>query len=64
MMKAALILARSGVLVFPCNADDKSPRTTHGFHDATTDLDIVRAQANPANAFAVPPVVTGFEQGT
>jgi putative DNA primase/helicase len=43
MMKAALILARSGVLVFPCNADDKSPRTTHGFHDATTDLDIVRA---------------------
>lgn len=28
------------------------------------DLDIVQALANPANTFAVPPTVTGFEQGT
>jgi hypothetical protein len=28
------------------------------------DLDIVQALADPANTFAVVPVVTGFEQGT
>jgi len=37
---AALELARAGVAVFPCNAD-KSPRTPRGFHDATTDEDVI-----------------------
>ena len=43
MLKAALTLARLGVAVFPCDSEDKSPLTPHGFHDATTDTNIVRA---------------------
>lgn len=37
-LKAALAYAKRGVPVFPCKpAPDKSPRTPHGFKDATTD---------------------------
>ncbi len=43
MLKAALKLARSGVPVFPCNVEDKSPRTSHGFKDASTDIAVVSA---------------------
>jgi len=43
MLEAALRLARSGVSVFPCDPEDKSPLTTHGFHDATTNAEIIHA---------------------
>lgn len=36
----ALELAKSGVAIFPLD-EDKKPRTTHGFHDATTDVEQV-----------------------
>ena len=36
MLNAALAHARGGRSVFPCK-DDNSPRTAHGFYDATTD---------------------------
>jgi hypothetical protein len=39
----AIKLARRGVAVFPCRADNKAPFTPHGFKDATTDLDQVTA---------------------
>jgi hypothetical protein len=42
VLQAALTLARSGVAVFPCGVD-KAPSTSHGFHDATTDADTIRA---------------------
>jgi hypothetical protein len=34
---AALDLARRSLPVFPCKVADKTPYTTHGFKDATTD---------------------------
>lgn len=34
---AATAYARSGWPVFPCRPGDKTPATTHGFRDATTD---------------------------
>jgi putative DNA primase/helicase len=37
----ALDLARHGVPVFPCRADNKAPLTANGFKDASTDHDIV-----------------------
>jgi hypothetical protein len=37
---AALELAREGVEVFPCGPD-KAPRTRSGFHDASSDEDVV-----------------------
>lgn len=38
--EAALVYARAGYPVFPCNPD-KSPRTPNGFYDATTDEKLV-----------------------
>lgn len=38
---AALDLAAHGIPVFPCAPGEKHPLTTHGFHDATTDLGAV-----------------------
>lgn len=38
----ALRLAGAGYLVFPCLAWRKEPATTHGFHDATDDVDQIR----------------------
>lgn len=40
-LRAALELASKGIAVFPCNAD-KTPATSKGFHDAETDLVIIR----------------------
>ena len=40
-LRAALELASKGIAVFPCNAD-KTPATSKGFHDALTDLVIIR----------------------
>jgi Bifunctional DNA primase/polymerase, N-terminal len=38
-MQEALVLARRGVAVFPCRADNKAPLTPHGFKDASIDPD-------------------------
>jgi hypothetical protein len=43
MIKTAIHLAERGMAVFPCMPCSKAPATTHGFKDATTDLDVVRA---------------------
>ncbi len=44
MLRAALEYAGSGRPVFPCRpAPDKSPLTRHGFKDATTDPEQIRA---------------------
>lgn len=40
---AAAWMAEAGVPVFPCAPGGKQPLTSHGFQDATTDLDRVRA---------------------
>lgn len=37
MLMAALALARTGLLVFPCVYCQKEPATKHGFYDATTN---------------------------
>ena len=39
----ALALAALGLYVFPCRAKGKEPFTAHGWQDATTDPDIIRA---------------------
>ena len=43
MLEGALGFAPQGVPVFPCLARDKRPATTHGFKDATTDLEKIHA---------------------
>lgn len=40
---AAAAYASAGLAVFPCVPGGKRPLTEHGFHDATTDLDQIRA---------------------
>lgn len=40
---AAVAYASAGVPVFPCVPGEKNPLTTHGFHDATTDLRQIRS---------------------
>jgi hypothetical protein len=39
---ASTMLATRDIPVFPCTPGGKQPLTTHGFHDATTDLATVR----------------------
>ena len=41
--EAARKFAANGVPVFPCVPGDKAPASEHGFHDATTDLNIIDA---------------------
>lgn len=43
LAEAALWYAERGIPVFPCRVRGKEPLTQHGFHDATTDLEQVRA---------------------
>lgn len=40
---AALTFARAGTPIFPCAVGGKRPLTRAGFHDASCDLDLVRA---------------------
>lgn len=46
MLHRALAYARHGWLVFPCRSGSKEPATRHGFHDATTHDDQIRAWWN------------------
>lgn len=41
--EAALAFARAGTPVFPCALDGKRPLTPAGFHEASSDIDQVRA---------------------
>lgn len=43
LLASALWYAGSGLAVFPCRPGGKAPLTGHGFKDATTDLEQVRA---------------------
>lgn len=54
--EAACVFAASGVPVFPVADGGKQPLTRHWFHDATTDLDRVRAwwSAAPAANIGMP----------
>jgi hypothetical protein len=57
---AALAYARTGWPVHPCKPDSKEPDTAHGFKDATTDEERIRAwwyavpDRNPAIATGAP----------
>lgn len=42
MVEAATGMARKGMRVFPCGAD-KKPLTSHGFKDASSDENVIRA---------------------
>jgi hypothetical protein len=55
MLETALFYAERGWHVFPCLAGLKTPATQHGWHDATTDPDRIRAwwQANPNYNIAI-----------
>ncbi len=52
----ALRYAARGIGVFPINADTKRPLTTGGFHDASTDPDVIRAwwRRHSAAGLAIP----------
>ncbi len=41
-LTSALMLARHGWKVFPCVPGTKEPATTNGFHDASSDPDVIR----------------------
>jgi putative DNA primase/helicase len=43
VLQAALDYARRGWHVLPCDATSKQPLTTHGFYDASTDQEKIRA---------------------
>lgn len=43
LISAALWYAQNGWPVFPCQPGGKQPACAHGFHDATTDPDRIRA---------------------
>lgn len=68
MMNAALDLAAAGWHVFPCyesGPQNKSPRTSSGFKDATTDPDQIRQWwtkwPNALIAIAIPEGMTVFD---
>ena len=55
-LRAALAYASAGWPVHPCKPNSKEPDTAHGFKDATTDEECIRAwwravpERNPAIA--------------
>ena len=55
MIRFALALARRGLAVFPCRAQDKRPATDHGCKDATKDLAAIKKwwEENPEHNIAV-----------
>jgi len=59
----ALAYAASGVPVFPCVPGGKTPLTTRGFHDATTDDQRIRAwwAWRPQANIATPTGTPGFD---
>jgi putative DNA primase/helicase len=44
IFQAALRYAAKGLPVFPCSPKDKRPLTEHGFRDASTNRDTIKAQ--------------------
>lgn len=56
ILSAALEFAARGIPVFPCQPDGKAPATTHGFKDATTDLQQIKRwwTDEPAANLAMP----------
>jgi hypothetical protein len=56
MLKAALRYAELGYPVFPCVPGGKAPATTHGFWDATTDVNQITAwwTARPDSNIGMP----------
>ena len=63
MLTRALAYATAGTPVFPCVVGGKAPLTTHGFHDATTDVATIRTwwSANPDANIATPTGAPGFD---
>lgn len=59
----ALAYASAGVPVFPCVPGGKNPMTANGFHDATVDLDQIRAwwAERPQANIATPTGAPGFD---
>jgi hypothetical protein len=62
-MGRALAYAAGGTPVFPCQPGGKSPITAHGFRDATTDPDRIRAwwSLTPVANIAAPTGHPGFD---
>lgn len=56
LLAGALWYAKGGIAVFPLKPGGKQPATTHGFKDATTDPDQIRAwwTATPAANIGIP----------
>lgn len=56
LLEAALWYANQGLPVFPCQPGGKTPATTHGFKDATTDLEVIRTwwRQTPAANIGLP----------
>jgi Bifunctional DNA primase/polymerase, N-terminal/Family of unknown function (DUF5906) len=62
LVEAALSYAHGGIPIFPCNPNNKSPLTAHGFKNATTDLERIRSwwREHPQAMIGVP---TGSASG-
>ncbi|MCX7701460.1 MAG: bifunctional DNA primase/polymerase [Gemmataceae bacterium] len=56
LLTAALRYAELGYPVFPCTPSGKTPRTEHGFHDATIDPEQIERwwSQHPGAHIAIP----------
>lgn len=63
LVRRAFAYAAAGTPVFPCQPGGKSPITAHGFRDATTDPDRIRAwwSLTPLANIAAPTGHPGFD---